>query len=296
MQLSELLATARTQGRALFSAEFFPPKTEEGESTLWQTVEQLAPYALDFSSVTYGAGGSTQGKSVEIAARMKEVTAAATVAHLTCVGATKAEVARVVDEFAAAGIQNLLALRGDPVTGPGTAWTTTPGGYEYAVELVEALSQDGRFCVGVSAFPEGHPESKSLEHDAKVLAMKQQAGATFAVTNLFFSADHYRRMVEAAAAQGCDFPIIAGLMPVTSYSQIPRFTEYSGAELPTAWRARFDAVQHNAEEVRRLGVELVLELADELLRFGVPGIHLYTLNRHNSSQQVLDQLAAAGWR
>ena len=182
-----------------FSCEFFPPKTPEGEATLWKTIESLQHFRPDFVSVTYGAGGSNQDTSLDITSKMVNEHHIPTLAHLTCVGRTSTELAHIVDLYSAAGVHDILALRGDPVAGAGTPWQTTPGGFTYAIELVEMLRERGDFSIGVSAFPEGHPESASREQDARVLADKQKAGAHFAMTNLFFFADDYFRMVDDAA-------------------------------------------------------------------------------------------------
>lgn len=290
MRISDILAEHQAASRPTFSCEFFPPKTPDGETVLWQTIDALAPYSLDFVSVTYGAGGSTQTTSTRINREMIAEKKLTTLAHLTCVGASAVELEAVVDELAAAGVENILALRGDPVTGPGSAWVTTPGGYTYSVELVRALAARQSFSIGVAAWPERHPESKSLEQDAEVLAMKQQAGAHFAITNLFFRADKYFELVELAAKHGSTLPIIPGLMPVTNFAQIDRFTEKLGAELPAELRQKFAAVAEDADAVRDLGVEVATELSRELLAGGAPGIHLYTLNRSDSSRRVLDNL------
>lgn len=293
MLIRDLLSDLKSAGQLSFSCEFFPPKTAEGEATLWSTLAKLQPFSPTFVSVTYGAGGSSQDISLGITERIVKQTGIPTVAHLTCVGATREQLAHTIDSFAAAGINNILALRGDPVTGPGTSWVTTEGGFTYAIELVELLRERGDFSIGVAAWPEGHPESVSLDDDARVLANKQKAGADFAVTNLFFSAEHYFDMVDRAAKFGCDMPILPGLMPVTNVNQIHRFTALSGAEFPTTWAARFDAIKDDPEAVINLGIETTTELAQQLIDGGAPGIHLYTLNRSRSTRDVFTNLGVA---
>lgn len=290
MQIAELLRARVAEGRPVFSAEFFPPKNPEGEALLWETVARLQPYRPDFVSVTYGAGGSTQETSIEITRRLIAEAGLPTLAHLTCVGASAAELVQTVSAFAAAGVTDILALRGDPATGPGTPWVETPGGYRYAVELVRAIKQTKGLGIAVAAFPEGHPEAPSLDADAEVLAAKQAAGADFAITNLFFTADKYFALRDRAERLGCTFPILPGLMPVTSLTQIARFAALSGAAFPTDLAARFERVADDPAAVRELGVEVTTRLGAELLAGGAPGIHLYTLNRSTSSEQVLSNL------
>ena len=296
MRIAEILSQATAEGRPVFSCEFFPPKTADGESALWQTIEALRPYHLDFVSLTYGAGGTTQESSLRIATSIVAETGLPTLAHLTCVGADAATLAAIIDDFAAAGVENILALRGDHAAGPGSAWVTTPGGYTYAVELVSALRARGGFSIGVAAFPEGHPESPSLAQDAEVLAAKARAGADFAITNLFFRADRYFELLELLRGLDCDLPVLPGLMPVTNVAQIDRFTTLSGAEFPEDLRQRLLAVADDPSAVVDVGVEAALELSRELLAGGAPGIHLYTLNRSHSSERILDALRAEGLR
>lgn len=288
--IRDVLADLRNRGELSFSCEFFPPKTSEAETTLWSTLDTLGAFAPSFVSVTYGAGGSTQEISLGVTRHIIESSGLPTLAHLTCVGASKAELEAIIDSFAEAGVHNILALRGDPAAGPGTPWVTADGGFTYAIELVELLSQRGDFSIAVSAFPEGHPESQSLDADAKVLADKQRAGADFAITNLFFTASHYFDLVERAAKFGCDMPILPGLMPVTSFSQIQRFRTLSGAEFPTSLANKFEAIKDDPEAVISLGIDATTALAHELIDGGAPGVHLYTLNRSRSTKAILSNL------
>jgi methylenetetrahydrofolate reductase (NADPH) len=280
-------------GKPTFSCEFFPPKTADGEATLWNTIDSLSKYRPDFVSVTYGAGGSNQETSLHVTSTLVNQKQLATIAHLTCVGRTAAELSDIVDLYANAGVRDILALRGDPVTGAGTAWQTTPGGFTYAIELVEMLRNKGEFSIGVAAFPEGHPESHSREQDARVLADKQKAGAHFAMTNLFFNVDDYFRMIDDAAKFGCDMPIVPGLMPLTNVSQIERFTTLSGAAFPASLAEKFRAISDDADAVLALGVEVATELAQKLLHGGAPGIHIYSLNKATSTARIFDNLGVA---
>ena len=291
--IRDVLKQLQADGQLSFSCEFFPPKSLDGEVTLWNTIEKLQPFSPSFVSVTYGAGGSTQDVSLGVTQRIVHETGMPTLAHLTCVGASRAELSAIVDKFAEAGIENILALRGDPTSGPGTPWVTAEGGFTYAIELVEMLSERGGFSIGVAVFPEGHPESSSLDQDARVLADKQRAGADFAVTNLFFSAKHYFDMVDRAAAFGCDMPILPGLMPVTNFNQIARFAALSGAEFPQQLAQKFEAIKDDSEAVINLGIESTTELAQELIAGGAPGIHLYTLNRSRSTRDIFTNLGVS---
>lgn len=277
-------------GGRSFSFELFPPKTDEGERALWETVRDLQALHPTFVSVTYGAGGSTRDRTVRVTGQIARDTDLAAVAHLTCVGASRAELRSVIEEYREAGIRTILALRGDPPGGPGAPWQAHPDGLQHADELVELIGEVGGFSVGVAAFPEVHPESASLDDDARVLARKQRLGADFAITQFFFRADDYARLIERSQAFGCTMPIVPGLMPVTNVAQIERFAALSGAAFPADLAARFSLVKDDPEAVRRLGVEVAVELAAELLEMGVPGLHFYTLNRSTSTREVYEAL------
>ena len=286
LDLGEVLSS----GRRSFSFELFPPKSEDGERVLWQTVREIEALRPTFVSVTYGAGGSTQDRTVRLTGEIARDTTLTAVAHLTCVGASRDDLRSVIGQYAAEGVRTVLALRGDPPTGLGTSWQPHPGGLDHAVELVELVRSLGSFSVGVAAFPEGHPESSSLEHDARVLAMKQQAGADFAITQLFFRVEDYVRMRDMASAAGCTMPIIPGIMPVTNVAQIERFAVLSGAAFPAHLAERFHAVADDAEAVLELGVEVAADMCQRLLDVGAPGLHFYTLNRSRSTIEVYEAL------
>jgi methylenetetrahydrofolate reductase (NADPH) len=282
----ELLA----EGRPTFSFEFFPPKTEEGETVLWEAIRELEPYRPSFVDVTYGAGGSTRDRTLRIVRRIVEETPLTVVAHLTCVAATVDELKVVIAELADAGVRNVLALRGDMPGGPQATWEACEGGFHHAAELVELLHAEGQFCVGVAAFPEKHPEAADFETDVDHLAAKCAAGADFAVTQFFFRAGDYFRLVEAARTRGCGVPIIPGIMPVTNVKQIERFAVLSGAEFPAELAERLHAVQDDPDKVRAIGVEVATELCAELLAGGAPGLHFYTLNRSTATREIYAQL------
>jgi methylenetetrahydrofolate reductase (NADPH) len=294
--LHETLAELVRTGGHSISFEFFPPKDDAGEAVLWESLRRLEPLAPTFVSVTYGAGGSTRDRTVRITQRIAADTTLTPVAHLTCVGASAAQLRQVVGEYAAAGVANVLALRGDPPSGPDGDWTPYPGGFDYAVDLVQLVRGLGRFCVGVAAFPDKHPASADLDEDARVLAAKQRAGAHFAVTQFFFEAGPYFELVRRAREQGADLPVIPGIMPVTNVKQIERFAKLSGAALPDRVVARLRAVADDPVAVREVGVELATELCRELLDGGAPGLHFYTLNRSTATLEVHDRLGLSAVR
>ena len=299
--MPERLANAASLGALLasgeksFSFELFPPKTDDGEQQLWQTVRDLEMLNPTFVSVTYGAGGSTRDRTVRITQQIAQQTRMLPVAHLTCVGASRQEVSAVIAEYAAAGIDTILALRGDPQGGPDARWEPHPGGLQHADELVRLITESGSFSIGVAAFPEGHPESADLVQDARVLAAKQAAGAEFAITQFFFNVEDYLRLRDLAAQQGCTMPIVPGLMPVTNVSQIERFVELSGQAFPADLTERFRSVAGDGDAVRALGVEVATQMGQRLLDAGAPGLHFYTLNRSTSTRQVYEALGLDAW-
>jgi methylenetetrahydrofolate reductase (NADPH) len=269
-----------------YSFEFFPPKTDAGEHALWQALRELEPLRPGFVSVTYGAGGSTRDRTVRVTRRIAEETTLTPMAHLTCVGSSRDDVVATLREYADAGIHSILALRGDPPGGPGQPFSVHPDGLRYAAELVELVRSVGSFEVGVAAFPEGHPEAVDLDRDADVLVAKARAGADFAITQFFFHAEDYLRLVERVRRRGCDLPIVPGIMPVTNVSQIERFAALSGADFPPALAERLNAVADDPEAVRAIGVEVAIDLARRLLAEGAPGLHFYTLNRSTATREV----------
>lgn len=290
MTNSNGLRDALARGERTCSFEFFPSKNGTFDATLWQTLRELEQYKPTFVSVTYGAGGSTQERTFELARSIQNETGMCVVGHLTCVGSSKDDLRHVISRYAADGVRNILALRGDPATGPNTEWVQHPGGLKHAVELVELIKDLGDFTVGVAAFPEGHPESTSIEQDAQVLAMKQRAGADYALTQLFFRPLDYFELVDRAAAAGATLPIIPGIMPVTNVSQIERFAALSGADFPAPLAERFHALGDDSEGVLTLGVEVAAEMCQQLLDAGAPGLHFYTLNRSRSTIEVYEAL------
>ena len=278
-------------GEPSISFEFFPPKDDEGETRLWQAIRELEPLRPSFVSVTYGAGGSTRDRTVGITERIAAETTLTPVGHLTCVGHSRDELRSVVGRYANAGVRNVLALRGDPAGGPGQPWTRHPDGLDHAVELVELVRELGDFCVGVAAFPQGHPEAASLDDDAAVLVAKAEAGADFAITQLFFDVADYLDLAARVRALGCDLPVIPGIMPITSTSQITRFAELSQIDVPARIVDEL-ALLDDPVRVRARGIELASELCTALLEGGAPGLHFYTLNRSTATREIFLNLTA----
>jgi methylenetetrahydrofolate reductase (NADPH) len=288
-QATQRISQLIREGGRSFSFEFFPPKDEAGEEQLWRAIEALEPYRPTFVSVTYGAGGSTRDKTVRVTGRIARETSMTPMAHLTCVGHTVAEVDRVLDAYADAGIANVMLLRGDPAEGPRAEWTPTPGGLSYACDLVEMVKARGGFDIGVAAFPEGHPSAASLDADADVLAAKAAAGAQFAITQMFFRASDYFGLVERVRARGVDIPILPGIMPILNLAAITRQGELIGTSVPADVVARIEAHSDPAA-IRTEGIRIAAELCEELLDGGAPGLHFYTLNRSKATLEIFERL------
>ena len=288
--ITELL---RTGDRPLFSFELFPPKDGEQGRVLWDTVRRLEALNPDFVSVTYGASGSTRDRTIDVTRAIAEHTTLRTMAHLTCASQSTERLRQVVGSYADAGIRHILAIRGDMPGGPMEPWVRHPEGLANATELVELVSGLGDFCIGVAAFPDLHPEARDADLDARVLVAKEQAGAGFAISQLFFTADRYFELVDRVRARGSQLPIIPGIMPVTRLSQIQRFAELSGADLPTWVVDRLNAAGDDPAAVRRVGVELAVELSRRLLEGGAPGLHFITMNRSTATLEILREVEPA---
>jgi methylenetetrahydrofolate reductase (NADPH) len=286
MRVDELL---RSSDEPVFSFEFFPPKTEEGEENLRAALEDLVGLAPAYVSVTYGAGGTTRDKTIDIVSSISRDFGLEAMAHLTCVNATVEELEATLDQMREAGVENVLALRGDPPRGQ-TRWTKTEGGLEYSLELVELLRDRYDFTIGAAAFPETHIHATSPEEDLRFLKAKVDAGAQFLITQMFFDNRYYFDFVARAQAIGIDVPIIPGVMPILSESGIKRMTELSAARLPDGLRAALDARAGDDEAVAELGVSYATLQCAELLAGGVPGIHFITLNRSPATRAILAAL------
>lgn len=279
--IADLLRTGPTR-----SLEFFPPRTDEAERQFERALGELAVLRPSFASVTYGALGSTQERTREIVVRMNAEHAFPTMAHLTCVGHTRAEIAALLDEYARRGVRNILALGGDP-----PADGREPGGdFAHAIELVEIVrAHPAGFCVGVAAHPELHPRSGDRASDRRHLAAKLRL-ADFGISQFFFRVSEYERMVEELAALGCDRPVLPGVMPIVSASGLRRMAEMNRTSIPPRLGARLDAADDDADAVAAIGVEVATELCRDLIAAGAPGLHLYTLNRSESVRRIWENL------
>jgi methylenetetrahydrofolate reductase (NADPH) len=277
-------------GRRLISFEFFPPADAAGAEQLWETIAWLRPLAPDFVSVTYGANGSTRGRTLDLTARLAQETSLTTMGHLTCASQSQAELEAVVRRYAAAGLKHVLAVRGDMPGGPTVPWRPHPAGLANATELVRLVKAQGDFCVGVAAFCDPHPQRLDPALDARLLLDKQAAGAEFAITQLFFRASSYFELVERVRRLGCTLPIVPGLMPITKLSQVERFAQLSGAALPRAITDRLDKLADDPTGLRQAGVQVVAELSQELIDGGAPGLHFFTQNRSKATAAILSAL------
>ena len=274
-----------------YSFEFFPPKDTEGEERLWAAMSQLESIAPDFISVTYGAGGSTRDRTIRITSEITARIHVPTVAHLTCVGSTRTELIEILGKYRSAGIKSILALRGDPTGGPRAPWTPTEGGLSHADELVTLAAEFGGFTIGVAAFPDGHPSSNGdIDKDVQVLLEKEKRGATFATTQFFFDVTKWKTLVDKLAAKGSTLPIIPGILPVTNVKQLNRMAELSGVPIPAHISESFSKIEDNADDVRKLGVEIATKLCQDLLEAGAPGLHFYTMNRSTATREVYANL------
>jgi methylenetetrahydrofolate reductase (NADPH) len=286
MRITERLGS----DKSCVSFEFFPPKTDEGAEHLFGVVQELQKLDPGFVSVTYGAGGSTRAKTREVVSRIKRETGIEAMAHLTCVGHTRDELEEIVQQLVDAGVENILALRGDPPKGE-REFHATEGGFAYASELVHFIKELGApVCVGGACYPESHPESANPAEDLEQLQHKVEAGVEFLITQLFFENDYYYGFVERARRSGIDVPIIPGIMPITNYKQVHRFTQMCGAKIPSMLFEELEMVHDNAEAVAGLGISYAIDQCRDLRRHDTPGLHLYTLNKSPATRAILARL------
>lgn len=277
----------------VISFEYFPPRSDEAQEQLWQAIADLQRIHPSYVSVTYGAGGSTRERTVRLTARIKRDTRVEAMAHLTCVGSSRTELADILGEYERSGIKNLLALRGDPAGGLQAPWTSHPEGFDHSDELVAFIREQGDFTVGVAAFPDGHPESADHAQDVAVLRRKAQMGASFAITQMVTDVDAYLRLRDDVAL-GDDFPIVPGMMPVTSLAQLKRMSELNGQPLAEEVVRRLEEVADDPQEVRRVGIDICVEHSQRLLEQGAPGLHFITMNRSRATTLVHDRLVDLG--
>jgi len=287
MKLSEILAQAQAP---LISCEFFPPKTDKGEENLWACLDELRAINPAYVSVTYGAGGTTQERTKGIVTRIQAETGLSPVAHLTCVGSTADDIAALLEDYRAAGIENILALRGDPPEGM-NHFEATAGGFSYATDLISFINSKKDFSIACATYPEGHPESKGgVRDDIGYLKLKQDKGADCAVTQYFFDNEAYFRFLEETAKAGVTIPLIPGIMPITNYDQIVRFSAMCGASIPDWVHEQMNPIREDLDAVKKLGIELATRQCSELLAAGIPGLHFYTLNKSEATIAIARNL------
>lgn len=276
--------------RPVFSVEFMPPRDDEDEQRLWNAIRSLEGLDPAFVSVTYGAGGSSRDRTIRTTGRVARDTSLVSMAHLCAVDHSVAELRNVIGWYAALGVRNVLALRGDPPGDPMGPFVRHPQGFAYAEELVRLVRELGDFCVGVAAFPYGHPRSSDLELDTDHLVGKLRAGADFAIAQLFFQADDFLRLRDRVTARGCDAPLLPGILPLTTPRVLRKSVELSGWEIPPAIAERLNPLVDDAAAFRAEGIDIVTELCEQLLAEGVPGLHFYTFNRSKATIEMVDRL------
>jgi methylenetetrahydrofolate reductase (NADPH) len=270
---------ASTRSRLKVSFEFFPPKNEDMERTLWESVQRLAPLNPSFVSVTYGAGGSTRERTHNTVAKIVRETHLRPAAHLTCVAATRDEIDGVIRDYWSAGVRHIVALRGDPQTGAGSSYAPHPGGYAYTPDLIAGIRKIGEFEVSVSAYPEKHPDSASIDADIEVLKRKVDAGATRAITQFFFENDFFFRYLDKVHAAGIDIPIVPGIIPVLNFKQAASFAERCGTHVPQWLADRFEGLDDDPATRKLIAAAIAAEQVTDLIDRGVTDLHFYTMNR-----------------
>ena len=288
MRIDEIIGS----GKPAVSFEFFPPKTEAGFASLYQTIEELRPLHPTYVSVTYGAGGSTRQKTVDLVGRIQNEIGIRSMAHLTCVGHTSAEIGQILDELWSKGIRNVLALRGDPPTGQ-SQFVATEGGFAYADQLAKFIRAHRPFCIGVAGYPEGHPQCLNRTRDLEHLKQKVDNGGNFVITQLFFDNADFYAFRDNARRMGIKVPIVAGIMPIANVGQIKRFISMCGAKIPHPLLTRLESLEHDADAVYAAGVDYAVKQCQDLLANNVDGLHFYTLNKSKATVQICKALNIA---
>lgn len=284
------ISTLLQRGEPVFSFEFFPPKTEAGDRALLATLAELKPLRPDYVSVTYGAGGSTRDRTVELVGYIREKLDIEAMAHLTCVGASRDELSVVLDRLEGAGVNNVIALRGDPPIGD-DGFEPHPEGLAHASELVALIREQKRpFCIAAACYPEKHVEAATMEDDVEHLRAKVAGGVDFLITQLFFDNRVYFDFVDRVRSAGITVPIVAGIMPITNLSQIERFTQRCGATIPAALHERLAPYREDLEKIEALSIEYSIQQCRELIAGGAPGVHFYTLNKSRATRDILTAL------
>ncbi len=284
MKISDLLK----QIKRSVSFEFFPPKTPEGEESLFKTIKELEFIKPTFVSVTYGAGGTTRERTIRVVKRIHTQTDLTVMAHQTCIGHTKKEIIDILNQYKNIGVQNVLALRGDIPQGQEESFVFPPDGCRYANELVSLIRENfgDWFSIGVAAYPEGHPESPDIDTDIHFFKKKVDAGAEFAITQMFFDNSYFYRFMDKLQKVGVDIPVIPGIMPITNFKQIKKFADMCGATIPSDLIKRLQPVADRPEEVEKIGIEFAVKQCEDLLKNGAKGLHFYTLNKSKATVQI----------
>jgi len=272
------------------SIELFPPKDQVGEGKMWRAVNHLQNFDLNSISVTYGAGGSVRDRTIKIAKDLRLFINVPVTAHLTCVNSTKEQLSEIVDQYEQAGIENILALRGDPVGGPRSAWISTEGGFDHADQLIAFLAQRKKFRIAEAAFPDGHPASNGdFDKDLEVLLSKEEKGAQYVVTQFFFNIENFNNLVNSLKNRGSKLKVIAGVLPITNFKQLTRMAELGGTELPKYVLDRINSTTPT-DEIEKIGVDLAITLCNSLISNGVDGLHFYTMNMSFATEKIITNL------